>query len=127
MVSFASAGILGLLSRSLATSARLDSTIAQMTRSAAGFAHDSGAAGAVETIAALTGAAGVAIFTTREGDRYDLAASFGTPVQPGKGALTLPLGEAAVLAIAHEHGRRPPNQVLQLATRDRFGGDALRP
>jgi PAS domain S-box-containing protein len=110
MVSFASAGILGLLGRSLATSARLDLTIQQMARRVAGFARDPAGADAVEAVAHLTGASGVAIFAS---DQRRVAA-WGAPVRPGQGALTVPL-DGGVLAIAHNNGRQPSREMLQLA------------
>ncbi len=111
LVSFASAGILALLARSLATSARLDWTIAQMARKGESFAPDHLASGAVETIASLTGAFGVAIYAA---DR--LVAECGMPARPGKGSMTVPLGGAAgTLLIAPGGGRAPSSEQIKLS------------
>jgi PAS domain S-box-containing protein len=150
MVSFASAGILGLLRRSLVTSAHLDSTIAGMDQGETALAEGNGAAaGAAETIARLTDARAVAIFTPGAAGKPRLAAGYGAVAEPGnppgravtvrtgKGRaarfyltqsagepeshemLVTPLGDAAngagTMVIAHDAGRKPSAETVQLA------------
>jgi PAS domain S-box-containing protein len=80
VVSFASAGLLGLLRRSMATSARLDEAIDEMARGEDLFAPAASANGA-EAIARLTGSAAVAIFAPGvDGRARTVAWSGRTPV-----------------------------------------------
>jgi hypothetical protein len=152
MVSFVSAGILGLLRRSLVTSARLDSTIAGMGQGETALAEGNGAAaGAAETIARLTDARAVAIFAPGEAGKPRLAAGYGAVAEPGNPAgravtvrtgkgraarfyltqsagepeshemLVTPLGDAAngagTMVIAHDAGRKPSAETVQLPPR----------
>jgi PAS domain S-box-containing protein len=79
-VSFASAGLLALLRRTLATGSRLDATIAQIARSGASLEPESPASAVAESIARLTGASGVAIFAGEGAGYYRLAGSTGLAV-----------------------------------------------
>jgi two-component system phosphate regulon sensor histidine kinase PhoR len=83
LVSFASAGILGLLRKLLITSRRLDSTIAEMARGGASAGPESSAEGAAESIAGLTGATAVAIFGPGEAGQYRFLAGYGALSMPG--------------------------------------------
>ena len=80
LVSFASAGVLGLLRRTLSTSSRLDATIEQISRHDAALAPESPAGSIADSILRLTGAAGVAIFAGEGAGLYRLAGSAGLPV-----------------------------------------------
>ena len=119
MVAFTSAGILGLLRRSLVTSARLDSTIADLARGGSLLDPDNSAAGAAESIARITGAVTVAIFGPSHAGQQHLLARYGDKDGEGE-KVTVPLGGKAnssgTLVIAHAPGRRPSNEALRLAT-----------
>jgi signal transduction histidine kinase/CHASE2 domain-containing sensor protein len=80
MVSFASAGLLGLLRRSLATSSKLDASIAEISLAGHMLAPESAAGGVAESVARLTGAAGVAIFAGEGQGMYRLTGASGLPV-----------------------------------------------
>jgi signal transduction histidine kinase len=93
VVSFGSAGMLGLLRRSLAASSHLDRSIEDIER--AGESLNATSLGsAAESIARLANAAGVAIYTSqgvRQGGRVRLAAAHGIAVlQNGSGGFAAP-------------------------------------
>ena len=81
-VSFASAGMLGLLQRLLATSSRLDASIADVSRSGEVLAPSTPPSGAAESVAHLSGAAAVAIFDAAGAGRYRFTGGFGAPLTP---------------------------------------------
>jgi signal transduction histidine kinase/CHASE2 domain-containing sensor protein len=90
LVSFASAGVLGLLRRSLVASSHLDRTIEDIKR--AGESLNSISLGsAAESIARLADAEGVAIYLLRGGSRMRLVAAHGmTILRKGSGGFALP-------------------------------------
>ncbi len=144
-VSFASAGLLGLLRRSFFTSARLDQGLAEIARAGdlltPRFAPDASA----ETIARLTGAQAVALFAANSPEHVQLAASFGAPVAArlnGGRSIVLPTrsqppanffvlsasqqqscqillhdlpDSAGVLVLAHLAGKAPDSESLRIA------------
>jgi len=90
LVSFASAGVLGLLRRSLVASSHLDRSIEDIRR--AGESLNGVSLGsAAESIARLADAEGVAIYTSQGGGRMRLVAAHGTAILPkGSGDFALP-------------------------------------
>ena len=130
MVSFASAGVLGLLRRSLIASSRLDEGIAGIARAGTLLSPPAEPVRAAEAIAALTGAGAVAIFKQADAVQYDLAASCGAPVlrnrvrhdhgmlfalPPARHAETVRPIEGGLLAIAHPPGQAPDPATLKLS------------
>jgi len=90
LVSFASAGVLGLLRRSLVASSDLDRSIEDIRR--AGESLNAMSLGsAAESIARLAEAEGVAIYTFRGGGRIRLVAAHGIAIlRKGSGGFALP-------------------------------------
>ena len=90
LVSFASAGVLGLLRRSLVASSHLDRSIEDIKR--AGESLNAMSLGsAAESIARLADAEGVAIYTLRGGGRIRLVAAHGIAIlRKGSGGFALP-------------------------------------
>jgi PAS domain S-box-containing protein len=114
LVSFASAGILGLLRRSLVTSARLDFTIAELARGGSSLGPDNSAAGAAESIARLTGAPGVTILGPGEPGQTRVMAKYGAEKSDRYENLTVPL-VPGTLIIGYVPGHRPSGDTLRLA------------
>ncbi len=85
LVSFASAGVLGLLRRSLVTSAALDVGLAQLTRSGTRLGTFAAPQAAAESIARLTAARGVAIYVADRPGEYSRIATHGIPLIRGPG------------------------------------------
>jgi PAS domain S-box-containing protein len=112
LVSFASAGILGLLRRSLATSARLDDSIAELARGGSSLGADNGAAAAAENIGQLTGATSVAILGRNDMGRSRVLGVYGHAGEKDE-RVTVSSG---LLEITHAPGRRPSADALRLAT-----------
>ena len=90
LVSFASAGVLGLLRRSLVASSHLDRSIEDIKR--AGESLNAMSLGsAAESIARLADAEGVAIYTLQGGGRIRLVAAHGIAIlRKGSGGFALP-------------------------------------
>ncbi len=90
LVSFASAGVLGLLRRSLVASSDLDKSIEDIKR--AGESLNATSLGsAAESIARLADAEGVAIYTLRGGGRIRLVAAHGVAIlRKGSGGFAVP-------------------------------------
>ncbi len=90
LVSFGSAGVLGLLRRSLAASSHLDRTIEDIKRAGESLTSIS-LGSAAESIARLADAEGVAIYTSRGGGRMRLVAAHGAAIlRKASGAFALP-------------------------------------
>ena len=112
LVSFASAGVLGLLRRTLITSSRLDRNIAQLARAGSGLVPES-ATDEAAAIARLSGASGITIFAEPEPGKGRAAATFGAPVVAGSAGVhvePLPSG-AGYLAAACDPARAIPADV----------------
>ncbi len=130
LVSFGSAGVLGLLRRSLVASSRLDRSIEDIQR-AGDFLNARSLGGAAESIARLADARGVAIYASqgvRQGGRVWLVAAHGIAIlrkssggfalpphtSLGLGLLAIPIDgpdSAATLVIAHGTARAPSIEV----------------
>ncbi len=109
LVSFASAGVLGLLRRSLVASSHLDRSIEDIKR--AGESLNAMSLGSAESIARLADAEGVAIYASQGGGRMRLVAAHGIPIlRKGSGVFALPphakLGQE-LLAIPIDGSRGP--------------------
>jgi PAS domain-containing protein len=90
LVSFASAGVFGLLRRSLVASTQLDRSIEDIQRAEESLNAVS-LGSAAESIARLAEAEAVAIYTLREGGRIRLVAAHGTSIlRKGSGGFALP-------------------------------------
>jgi len=133
LVSFGSAGVLGLLRRSLVASSRLDRSIEDIQR-AGDFLNARSLGGAAESIARLADARGVAIYASqgvRQGGRVWLVAAHGIAIlrkssggfalpphtSLGLGLLAIPIDgpdSAATLVIAHGTARAPSIEVQRL-------------
>jgi PAS domain S-box-containing protein len=146
LVSFASAGLLGLVRRSLVTSSRLDANIAEIARAGYLLAPAGKVNAAACAIAKMVDAAAVAIFASQGEGRYLLVAHYGAAVQARLSGIravalpsetgrpsaffTLPPNEAQswqlmvrytdpdrhALVIAHTAGHTPWNDSLRLCT-----------
>lgn len=81
-VSFASAGMLGLLRRSIVTSAQLDQAIGDMAQASGHLSPAAPSGGAAETMARLLGARAVAILRCVGRGRFRLSAVWGLPAAP---------------------------------------------
>ena len=112
LVSFASAGILGLLRRSIVTSARLDSSIADLARGGSSLGPDNGAPAAAASIARLTGATSVNIFGRNETGQPRVLGVYGQAAAKDESVTA----SAGLLEITHAPGRRPSADALRLAT-----------
>lgn len=145
-VSFASAGLLGLLSRSFFLSARLDHALADLSRAEDVLSPASAPSSAAEAILSLTGAHAAAIFAGPPDGEVQLVTAHGAAVagRPGTGQPTvLPARSdppsaffllstiqeassqiliealspaAGVLVLAHPAGRPPDLECLRLAS-----------
>lgn len=103
-VSLGSAGLLGLLRRSLITSARLDASMAEMAQASDILTSPTARFEPAEAIAELAKADAVAIFAAHEGGGYVLVAAYGAPVASrlaGSRILALPAEPASVAAVFH--------------------------
>ncbi len=130
LVSFASAGVLGLLRRSLVASSHLDRSIEDVKR--AGETLNAISLGSLaESIARLADAEGVAIYTSPRGGRMRLVAAHGVAIlrkssggfalpphtSPGQELVTLAIDgadDAVTLVIAHDAGRTPSIEIQRL-------------
>ncbi len=129
LVSFASAGVLGLLRRSWVVSSHLDRSIEDIKRAEESLnAKNLGAA--AESIARRADAAGVAIYASHGGGGMRLAAAYGTAIvykasggfalpphtPPGHELLAIPIGSqgAVTVVIAHDAARAPSIEVQRL-------------
>jgi len=130
LVSFASAGVLGLLRRSLVASSHLDSSIEDIKHAGESLCAMS-LGSAAESIARLADAEGVAIYASRGGGRMRLVAAQGIPilrkgsdgfalpthVKPGKELLTIPIDGsdgAVTLVIAQGAATAPSIEIQRL-------------
>jgi signal transduction histidine kinase/CHASE2 domain-containing sensor protein len=130
LVSFASAGVLGLLRRSLVASSHLDRSIEDIKRAGESLSATSSGS-AAESIARLADAEGVAIYTSKGGGRMRLVAAHGIPIlrkgsggfvlpphaKPGQRLLAIPIDGsdgAVTLVIAHAAARMPSIEIQRL-------------
>lgn len=110
LVSFASAGLLGLLRRSLITSSRLDASIGAIANAGDLLLPHSLPNTGAEAIGRLTGAAGVAIFASQGIGRYVLVAQHGARVSSGlnrRRGVALPPSTASATAFFSLPGDQP--------------------
>jgi PAS domain S-box-containing protein len=130
LVSFASAGVLGLLRRSLIASSELDRCI-ESVKNAEGSLNSMSFGTAAESTARLADAEGVAIYKSQRGGRMRLVAAHGVAIlRKGSGGFALPphanmhhkllaipvdgsVG-AVTLVIAHDAARIPSIEIQQL-------------
>ena len=101
LVSFAAAGLLGLVRRSMAISAQLDENIARLANSDDDFSPRSDAAAIAESIAHFISADAVAIFRSFGSGEDRLLASYGAP------------------AIQRSKHDQPPSDVFQFSPSER--------
>jgi signal transduction histidine kinase/CHASE2 domain-containing sensor protein len=126
LVSFASAGVLGLLRRSLVASSHLDRSIEDIKR--AGESLNAMSLGsAAESIGRLADAEGVGIYTSKEGGRKRLVAAHGTASvwkgsvgfaspphrDPGPELLAIPIDGAGDSTLVIVHAVRVPSIEIQ--------------
>jgi len=130
LVSFASAGVLGSMRRSLVASTQLDRSIEDVKR-AEGSVTGLGVEAAAESIARLADVEAVAIYASHGGGPMRLMAAHGIPILP-KGSdgfallppksfdhklLPIPIESpegAVTLVIAHRSGRAPSIEIQRL-------------
>lgn len=142
LIAFASSGMLGLLRRSLVTSAQLDAGIKEIAKAGDLLVPSSSAQATSESVAALLGVPAVAIFNSEANGRHSLAGGHGFPAVssfeseslsaddknpsdfftlPSMHAnelalLACPLHDRDQLLILHPAGHAPPREALRLAT-----------
>lgn len=130
LVSFASAGVLGLLRRTLVASSHLDRSIEDIKRTGE-FLNAMSLGSAAESIARLADAEGVAIYTSQRRGRMRLVAAQGTAIlwngssgfapsphtNPSGEVLAIPIDGsdgAVTLVIAHDAARLPSMEIQRL-------------
>lgn len=114
LVTFASAGVLGLLRRSIITSSKLDRSIAQLARAGTDVIAEPAPDEAAVAIARLTGASGIVVYSETAPGRRRIAASFGAavPLEAGPGINVEPLPSGAGYLAAVCDPSRPPSPDL---------------
>ena len=112
LVSFASAGVLGLLRRSLLISSRLDRNIADVARASSQFVGDAGPDEAAAAISRLANASAVSIYSCEGGRPKQLVARYGPPLPADGGRSTdvESLASGAGLLVVASDPSRPPAQ-----------------
>jgi signal transduction histidine kinase/CHASE2 domain-containing sensor protein len=130
LVSFASAGVLGFLRRSLVASSHLDRSIEDIKHAEESL-NPMSLGSAAWSIARLADAEGVAIYTSNGGGSMDLAATHGLTIlrkhsgdfavppyaNHGQELLTIPIGGSecvGTLVIAHGPARKPSLETQRL-------------